>query len=423
MKDRLSKLRSWAEGNARECIFPFWTSDYIVDKENGGFYGRVTIDMEIDNSEPRGLTLAGRMTYAFSSAYRIFGDPIYRERATYAFRDLIDRFYDKQYGGAFVSVSAQGEVLVDTKPNYCEAFLIMGCAAYYRATGNEEALKVAMRTFQLMESKAKWAPSSYHNNMSRTWEPAEGNGFNPKPPKEGEEPPKKPMFYMPPGSVMFPHHLCQAYVQLYEATQDMAVGAALREMAEFIVNKLYDPQYRCFKTIVAADGSRVGTRQSFGHDCEISYLAMTVANLVGDEKLKADMRNVVTQVLEQVLSADFDPWGSLYNGGDLVTGDREKSHVWWAQAEAVTAMITGYQLTGNEEFLRACEKQADYIEKYFVNREHGDWYNNIVVDENGWANVDGMHGFDKLNGGKCPFHNSSMCFEVMARCDALLKEV
>ena len=173
---------------------------------------------------------------------------------------------------------------------------------------------------------------------------------------------------------------------------------------------------------MAADGSRVGTRQSFGHDCEISYLALTVANLVGDDKLKADMRNVVTQVLEQALTADFDPWGSLYNGGDLVTGDREKSHVWWAQAEAVTAMLTGYQLTGNEEFLRACEKQADYIEKYFVNRKHGDWYNNIVVDEDGWANVDGMHGFDKLNGGKCPFHNSQMCFEVMARCDALLKE-
>lgn len=422
MKDRLSALRTWAEGNARNCIFPFWTSDYILDKEHGGFYGRVTLDMQIDNTEPRGLTLAGRMTYAFSTAYRILGDPIYLERATYAFHDLIDRFYDKKYGGAFVSVSAEGEVLVDTKPNYCEAFLIMGCAAYHRATGSEEALRIAMRTFQLMESAAKWAPSSYHNNMTRDWKPAQGMGFNPKPPKEGEAPPK-PLFHMPEGSVMFPHHLCQAYVQLYEATHDMHVGQALREMAEFIVDKLYDEEYRCFKTIVAADGSRVGTRQSFGHDCEISYLAMTVSQLVGDEMLRGKMRTVVTQVLEQVLAADFDPWGSLYNGGDLVSGEREKSHVWWAQAEAVTAMLTGYQLTGQEAFLKACETQADYIEKYFVNREHGDWYNNIIVDESGWHIVDGMHGFDKLNGGKCPFHNSQMCFEVMARCDKLLQEV
>ena len=66
--------------------------------------------------------------------------------------------------------------------------------------------------------------------------------------------------------------------------------------------------------------------------------------------------------------------------------------------------------------------QDDYIEKYFVDRIHGDWYNNVIVDETGLHIVDGMHGFDKLNGGKCPFHNSQMCFEVMERTARLLKK-
>lgn len=65
---------------------------------------------------------------------------------------------------------------------------------------------------------------------------------------------------------------------------------------------------------------------------------------------------------------------------------------------------------------------TDYIEKYFVDRIHGDWYNNVIVDETGLHIVDGMHGFDKLNGGKCPFHNSQMCFEVMERTARLLKK-
>ena len=65
---------------------------------------------------------------------------------------------------------------------------------------------------------------------------------------------------------------------------------------------------------------------------------------------------------------------------------------------------------------------ADYIEKYFVDRIHGDWHNNVIVDETGLHIVDGMHGFDKLNGGKCPFHNSQMCFEVMERTARLLKK-
>lgn len=410
-KSRLEKLQRWARTNALEYIFPFWTDDYIVDHENGGFYGRVTLNMEIDNTEPRGLTLTGRMLYAFSTAYRKFGDEIYRQKAEYTFNDIVSRFYDKEYGGAFITVSAKGEVLDDSKPNYCEAFLLMGCAAYYRATGDKEALRIAQETFELMETKCKFATASYYGNMSRKWEPSEGMGFGKR---------KGPS--VPEGTVMFPHHLCQAYVQLYKATGDEKVKNALRDMAEFIINKLYDSQYHNLKTMVAPDGSRVGTRQSFGHDCEISYLAMNVCSLIGDSDLTERMTNIVTDVLKNVLASDFDPYGSLYNGGDLVTGDREPTHVWWAQAEAVTAMLCGYELTGDEKFLSACEKQADFIEKYFINREHGDWYNNILVDEEGGHIVDGMHGFDKVNGGKCPFHNSQMCFEVMERTDRLIKK-
>lgn len=413
-KERLLTLGKWAKQNLTECIMPFWTSDAIVDRENGGFYGRVTLDMEIDNTEPRSLTLAGRMVYAFSTAFRTCGDAMYRERAAYAYHDLISRFYDETYGGAYPSVSAQGEVLSDGKPTYCEAFLLMGCAAYYHATADADALAFAMQTFRLMEDKVKLSPGCYRNNMTRNWEPSDGMGFGPKKASSA--------FSMPEGAVMFPHHLCQAYVQLYAATQDTAVGKALAEMVQYACEMLYDADTRCFKTIVAKDGARVGTRQSFGHDCEISYLLQNAARVLDDPALAARVDRVCTKVLEQVLNHDYDLWGSLYNGGDLSTGEREKTHVWWAQAESVTAMLYGYELTGDTRFLDACEKQADYIERYFVNREHGDWYNNIVVDETGWQIVDGMHGFDKLNGGKCPFHNAQMCFEVMERTARLLKK-
>ena len=412
-ENRLKKLHKWAETNATSCIFPFWTREYIMDQENGGFYSVVTLDMQRSNSEPRGLTLTGRMLYAFSSAYRVFGDEIYRQRAEYTFREFISRFYDREYGGAFTTVTEKGEVLTTDKPNYCEAFLIMGCAAYYHATGDQEALRIAMESFRIMETKAKFAPACYYGNMTRNFQPTEGFGFG----RKGMESP------FPPDAIMFPHHLCQAYLQLYQATGDPEVGSALRDMVSFIANSLYDSQYHCFKTIISKDGSRIGTNQSFGHDCEISYLAVNAARLVGGKALQETIKAVVTDVLYHILGHNFSPYGSLYNGGDLVTGEKNpKSHVWWAQAESVSAMLCGYALTGDEQFLSACETQADFIEKYFVNWEHGDWYNNILVDETGGHIVDGMHGFDKLNPGKCPFHNSQMCFEVMERTAALLRQ-
>lgn len=411
-KERLKKLHDWAERNLTDCIMPFWTGDFIVDHENGGYYGRVTLNMTRDNSEPRGLTLAGRMVYAFSIAYHTFGAKAYLESATYAYKDLISRFYDKKYGGASTSVTAEGEVLSEDKPTYCEAFLLLGSAAYYYATGDSEALLIARKTFQLMEEKVKTAPGCYRANMTRDWKPAEGMGFGGK---KGTG-----TFSMPPDTIMFPHHLMQAYVQLFKATKDLVVGKALGEMIRFACDVLHDTERHNFKTIVDADLQRIGTHQSFGHDCEISYLLMNAANLLGKPDLIAKVQTVCKDVLAHVLKNDFDAWGSLQNGEDLLTGEREKSHVWWAQAESVTAMLLGYELTGDAHYLDACEKQVDYIEKYFINREHGDWYNNVIVDETGWHIVDGMHGFDKLNGGKCPFHNSQMCFEVMERTDRMM---
>lgn len=406
-KQRLVRLGQWARQNLTECILPFWTSDFLLDRENGGFYGRITLDMKIDNTEPRSLTLAGRMLYAFSTAYRTLGGELYRSRAEYAYRDLVSRYYDRANGGAFAYVDAAGHPLTDDKPTYCEAFFLMGCAAYYYATRDEEALALARETFDRMESKVRLGPGCYRANMTRDWQPAEGMGMGPKKGGGG--------FSLPEGTLVFPHHLCQAYVQLYKATGDEAVGRALGEMVDYVCTALYDPEYRCFKTMVLADGSRIGTRQSCGHDCELSYLLQNAARILQRSDLQDKVSEVCRPVLTQVLEHDYDPWGSLYNDVDLATGEHTPSHVWWAQAESVTAMLYGYELTGDERFLTACEKQADYIEKYFVNRENGDWYNNIIVDDTGRHIVDGMHGFDKLNGGKCPFHNSQMCFEVMER--------
>lgn len=232
-ENRLRRLAQWAKTNATECIFPFWTSEYIMDQENGGFYGVVTLDMQRNNSEPRGLTLTGRMLYAFSTAYRVFGDDIYRQRAAYTFHELVTRFYDPEYGGAFTTVTEKGKVLTTDKPNYCEAFLIMGCAAYYHATGDTEALRIAMETFHIMETKVKYAPACYHGNMTRDFQVADGFGFG----RKGSKSP------FPPDAIVFPHHLCQAYLRLYQATGDPEVGAALRDMVCAVVSSLYDAQY------------------------------------------------------------------------------------------------------------------------------------------------------------------------------------
>ena len=70
INERLEKIRTWAHLDLVGDILPWWCSEYIMDSENGGYYGVVTLDGERNYSEPRNLTLLGRMLFVFSSAYR-----------------------------------------------------------------------------------------------------------------------------------------------------------------------------------------------------------------------------------------------------------------------------------------------------------------------------------------------------------------
>ena len=410
-KERLEKLRAWAHLDLVGTILPWWCSEYIMDRENGGYYGVVTLDGKRNYSEPRNLTLLGRMLFVFSASYRRFKGRIYLDRADYAFEEMKRHFYDKKFEGAFVSVDAGGNVLSDTKPNYCEAFFIMGLAEYYHATGNKEALNMCWKAYELMEAHAKVAPGIYRATLHRDWTPKPGfdNGR------------RNSSYSLPDDAIMYPHHLCQAYYRLYQATQDSGIARVLKELVEIMIHEMYDAEHHSFMTLVTKDMKRFGNSVSYGHDCELSYLLINIVDELGLDDIKERTYQVVSEVLENVVEHGFDLNGCLYNGVNLATGETGNVHVWWAVSEAVSAMLCGYDLTGKSKFLDACEKQIEFIEKYFVNRETGDWYNNIRSDETGGHLSDGQHGTDKLNPGKCPFHNGQMCLEVMRRVDKMFE--
>lgn len=410
-KERLEKLRTWAHLDLVGTILPWWCSEYIMDRENGGYYGVVTLDGKRNYSEPRNLTLLGRMLFVFSASYRRFKGRIYLDRADYAFEEMKRHFYDKKFEGAFVSVDAGGNVLSDTKPNYCEAFFIMGLAEYYHATGNKEALNMCWKAYELMEAHAKVAPGIYRATLHRDWTPKSGfdNGR------------RNSSYSLPDDAIMYPHHLCQAYYRLYQATQDSGIARVLKELVEIMIHEMYDAEHHSFMTLVTKDMKRFGNSVSYGHDCELSYLLINIVDELGLDDIKERTYQVVSEVLENVVEHGFDLNGCLYNGVNLATGETGNVHVWWAVSEAVSAMLCGYDLTGKSKFIDACEKQIEFIEKYFVNRETGDWYNNIRSDETGGHLSDGQHGTDKLNPGKCPFHNGQMCLEVMRRVDKMLE--
>ncbi len=88
-------------------ILPFWMR-HTVDRENGGFYGRVGCDLKVGKEASRASVINSRILWTFSAAYRALGNPEYREMADRACRYILDKFWDTGFGGVYWMLDYRG---------------------------------------------------------------------------------------------------------------------------------------------------------------------------------------------------------------------------------------------------------------------------------------------------------------------------
>ena len=131
-------------------ILPFWINN-MVDRENGGFYGRIDGHGNLHAEAEKGGILNGRILWTFSAAYRVLGKPEYLEMATRAKDYIIAHFIDREYGGTYWSLDYKGNPKDTKKQFYAIGFMIYGLSEYVRATGDKEALDYAIQFFDCIE--------------------------------------------------------------------------------------------------------------------------------------------------------------------------------------------------------------------------------------------------------------------------------
>ncbi len=68
----------------------------------------------------------------------------------HAYQLLIDKFIDREYGGAYWMVDYQGNILGDKKKIYGQAFTIYALALYHWITQCSEVVKEAKKIFWLV---------------------------------------------------------------------------------------------------------------------------------------------------------------------------------------------------------------------------------------------------------------------------------
>ena len=409
--EKVAALKSRMENNLRECILPFWTN-HMEDEENGGFYGAVRFDMTPVKTARKAIVLNTRMLWAFSRAYREYGDDVFKKLAKRGFEYIKDNFWDKKYGGVYWMLNYKGEPLEIEKRTYGQAFIIYSLAEYYRAFGDEEAKAMAMETFKKINTAAKYENGGYADSMTRDWQ-FDKNIWRWNMNPHGA------------AKLLNSHlHLFEATLALYGATHDDYVLGVLKEFLEFLLDNAIDYNVMHLKAGMDTETNRIDSEIDYGHDSECCYLLCQAADIIEDPVLSSKTRDVVISIMSKVLEEGIDPTSGAINANtDFSTGLTNRAKVWWTQCEGVTAFFNCYQLTEEEKYLDAAIGIWNYIEDKLVDNENGEWHPVGMDEDVPGECINAMMAFftGKADSGKGPYHNSRTCFEIIERAERLLK--
>lgn len=394
----MDDLRRRVEAELRSNILPFWLK-YTIDEEFGGFRGQISNDLTIDPHAAKGLILNARILWTFSKAFSVYHDLVYLTTARRAYDYLTRYFWDAEFGGVYWMLDYLGKPLDTKKRIYGQAFTVYALAEYFHASGAPEAMEKAMRMVRSIESASHdGAHGGYFETYERDWTLAQDQRLS-----DVDMDEKK--------SMNTHLHLMEAYATLLRFHEDKTVRLRLRELIEIFLDRIIDPATHHFILFFDEVWTPRSNKISFGHDIEGSWLLCEAAEIIGDAGLLKRVREVAVKMAQAVDAEGLDHDGGLFNERES-DGHFDTDKHWWPQAEAVVGFLNAYEISGKHRFEFAAERSWRFIERFTIDREHGEWF--WLVSREGVSAADR----DKVGPWKCPYHNSRACFEVMERLDA-----
>lgn len=375
-------------------ILPFWRG--LRDDEKGGYIGQVEFDLTKKPEAERGCILNSRILWFFSEAYLTLKDPALLDEAGHAYQMLLSML-DTENGGMYWSMNADKTVADSTKHTYNQGFAIYALSAYYRASGKEEALDLAMELFRLVEEKC-FDGEGYLEAFTADWKPAENDKLS----ENGVEAGRTMNTLL---------HILEGYTGLYEAGKNPEVRERLIWIMNTWAEKLYNPERRRQEVFFDLSYHTLIDLYSFGHDIETSWLADRTLGVLGDRALTEKIRPMLLAMADHTLQAAYTEGNGFSNESE--NGKVDTTRVWWVQAEALLGFLNAYEHTGEPRYLNAVRSQWEYIKEKMIDpREGSEWF---------WSVKEDGTPIEKpiVEPWKCPYHNGRMCMEVIRRNPAL----
>ncbi len=386
------EMRRLAEEHLRTKLLPFWKR--MRDEKNGGFYGYMDFDLNVDEKAQKGCILNSRILWFFSNAAMVLKDPSLLEYADHAYRFMMEHCIDREYGGVYWSVHYDGSRADATKHTYNQAFAVYALASYYDATGKKEALLQAYALMELIEGKCT-DEIGYLEAFDRSFSPVENDKLS-----ENGVIAEKTMNTL--------LHVFEAYTEVYRVAKYKLAAERLRFMMNVIAKKIYNPEKRRQEVFFDREMNSIIDLHSYGHDIETAWLVDRGLKVLGDTEMEGKLSPITRALTARIYERAYVDH-SLLN--ECERGVDNTSRIWWVQAEAVIGFYNGWQETPEHtEYLAASEDIFRYIMENLVDpRADSEWYWELDQDKKPSSRKPIVEPW------KCPYHNGRMCMELIKR--------
>ena len=354
-------------------ILPFWLKNSI-DYENGGIYTCLDRQGNLYGTE-KSVWFQGRALWVFAKAYNVIDKNEEYLKAAKCIYDFLPRCTDSD-GRMFFTVTKEGKEIQKRRYYFSETFAAIGCAEYYKATGDVEVLKTAEKYFDV-------ALKCFKGEIATTPK-FNGENFNFK--------------------ALSPVMIMLATAQVM-ATTDSENKEEYKTFAEECLNEILNGGFLTEKALhesVDKSGKTVdnptGRVVNPGHSMEAAWFIMSQGVLTGN----AETIKKGKEIIDITLPLGWDK----KNGGIIAFTDINGNppvqlewdmKLWWPQCETMIAARMAYSIFGEEKYKKLYEDLKEYCEKYFVDEEYGEWYGYLHYDNTPSTTLKG-------NIFKGPFH-------------------
>ena len=372
-----------------------WWIAHAIDREQGGFYGEIRPDNTPVKTATKGIVLNTRILWFFSEVAAVVDKPAYRDAAVRAYDYLVECFLDKDLGGVYWELNAQGKPVNTKKQTYAQAFAVYALCSYYKLTSDEQAMAHALDCFALLEEKTiDHVNEGYFEAFTREWGKMDDVRLS-----------DKDLNY--PKSMNTHLHVLEAYTTLYKARPTEQIKQALRYNIDcfdkYLINK-DNGHLRMFLNETWEDFSPGFT---YGHDIECSWLLSKALNSLSDPQVTQRMTPSIIKLADITLQEAMGEHGEVLDAFDFASGEKQTERVWWVQAEALVGFLNVYTLTRDERYLTVANNVWAFIKHYQRDSQHGEWL---------WlSTLDVDHGEEAYKVGfwKGPYHNGRAMLEAI----------